>query len=89
MGNYPNPEPNEAQNEPPNIKTLINLYFRGDYFIFVPIVLSILFRQSDYLYWIFNLILKHNFNSLLLLVNIIGLYIILYKIKITFSINYN
>ena len=74
-----------------NIITLINLYFRGNYIFIIGIILSILSKQTDYLYWIFNIIIQCKYNSLLILLNTLALYVILYKInfKFTFSISYN
>lgn len=74
-----------------NMNTLINLYFRGNYIFMIGLILSILFKQTYYLYWIINIILECKYYSLLILLNALALYVILYKInlKFTFSISYN
>ena len=74
-----------------NMNTLINLYFRGNYIFMIGLILSILFKQTYYLYWIINIILECKYYSILILLNVLALYVILYKInlKFTFSISYN
>ena len=74
-----------------NMNTLINLYFRGNYIFIIGLILSILFKQTYYLYWIINIILECKYYSLLILLNALALYVILYKInfKFTFYISYN
>jgi len=76
-----------VQNE---LTTILKLYFSGHY-IFITILLSVLLKKIDYIYWILNLIIENNLSSILIILNLLGLYITLYKIKfnLTFSIGYN
>lgn len=83
-----------TQNNATNINdgiSLFNLYFRGNYIFITPILISILFKKSDYIYWILNLLKQYNLCSFLIILNIVALYIIFYKIKFnfTFTISYN
>lgn len=82
---------NNTTNNTNSELNLLNLYFRGNYIFIIPILVSILFKKSDYIYWIFNLLKQYNLCSFLISLNIIALYIIFYKIKFnfTFTISYN
>ena len=82
---------NNLNNKTDGVKNLFNLYFRGNYIFIIPILVSVLFKKTDYIYWIFNLLKEYNSCSFLILLNIVALYIIFYKIKFnfTFTISYN
>jgi hypothetical protein len=74
-----------------SVNNIIDFYFRSTIWIIVMIVLSIIYKKTDYMYQLCAYIVTGTFNSYILLLNLVALYLIFYKIKfrITFSIIYN
>jgi hypothetical protein len=72
-------------------ENIIDYYFRSSYFVILIIIISIIYKKTDYIYQIYTYIENGIFNSYVLLLNLIALYFIFYKIKFrfTFSITYN
>ena len=77
--------------EDSNAKTVFDFYFRGNYFFFIPIILSVLLKKTDYILFLWNCIKSQSLNSSILTLNLLALYFILFKLKFRFkfTISYN